>query len=184
MSALTRRMHVMHVIGGNSVAVVLASLAPSASAGLIATYEVGEGTHSAAIQIDQEDGDTYLFNVHFSGDVYSSWNAMLDIDASLDSVSLQYDTYSWGVFLTGITIDGDTDVGYGDLWPIENYWHFWLRDTGSWEMAMFGATDRSLFDGAFDAWVFGSPQAPQSVPAPGALALMLTWAAACRGRRR
>ncbi len=165
-----------------SLVVGLSSL--PANAGLVASYEIGIGTHTASIQIDQEDGDAYLFNVHWSGGSYTSWQAMLDADAALEGLSLQYDTYSWGVFLTGVTIDGDTDFGFGDLWPIENYWHFWLHDTAEWEMASFGATERALFDGARDAWVFGSPIAPQGVPAPGALALTLAWSAVCRGRCR
>jgi hypothetical protein len=41
-------------------------------------------------------------------------------------------------------------------------------------MAMFGASDRILTNGSADAWVFGSGDAPQSVPAPGLAAFALT----------
>ena len=160
-----------------------ACTAPSLG-GIISTHEIGSGTHSASIQIDQQDGDGYLFTVHWDAVGYTSWDALIDIDESMTSVSLQYDTFSWGVFLTGITIDGDTDFGVGDQWPIENYWHFWVRDSGAWEQASFGASDRVLFDGAQDAWVFGSGAMPQAVPAPAALALMVGAAGACRGSRR
>ena len=167
------------------VAVAVSSgLAHTLQAGIIGTYEVGTGVNAATIQIDQFDGDGYLFNIHWDSAGYSSWNALLDIDAALTSVLLQYDTYSWGVFLTGITVDGDTNYGVGDLWPIENYWHFWVHDPGAWEQASFGASDRVLFDGAQDAWVFGSGAMPQAVPAPAALALMVGAAGACRGSRR
>ena len=153
-------------------------------AGIIASYEIGDGTNAATIQIDQEDGDGYLFIVHWTAPTYTSWEALIDIDESLPALSLQYETYSWGAFLTGISIDGDNDYGVGDLWPIENYWHFWIADTGSWSQAMFGASDRALFNGANDAWVFGSGTAPQGVPAPAALSLLLASAAACQGSRR
>ena len=45
---------------------------------------------------------------------------------------------------------------------------------GAWEMAMFGASDRMLSNGSADAWVFGSGDAPQSVPAPGLALFALT----------
>jgi MYXO-CTERM domain-containing protein len=47
---------------------------------------------------------------------------------------------------------------------------------------MFGASDRMLVDGSKDAWVFGSSDVPQAVPAPGALLALA--AAARRSRRR
>lgn len=164
-------------------ALVLA-VATSTQAAIIGTYSIGTGANTALIQIDQEDGDGYLFSVSFDAANYTSWNALVDIDASLESLALHYDTYSWGVFLTGVTIDGDHDHGTGDLWPIENYWHFWLRDTGSWQMAAFGPTDRLLVNGSNDAWTFGSPTPPQAVSAPGALVLSLFSLATFRARRR
>ena len=155
-----------------------------ASAAIIADFDIGIGANLASIQIDQEDGDGYLFHVRWDSANYTSWDALVDIDAALTTFSMTYDTYSWGIFLTGITIDGDTNYGQGDLWPIENYWHLWLQDTGSWDQAAFGASDRVLFNGASDAWVFGSSIVPQSVPAPGAIALTIFSIAVCPRRRR
>ena len=40
--------------------------------------------------------------------------------------------------------------------------------------AMLGASDRILTNGSADAWVFGSGDAPQSVPSPGLAAFALT----------
>lgn len=156
----------------------------SASGAIISSFDVGAGANMAVIQFDQEDGDGYLFNVRWDAAAYTSWDALLAIDTALDSVSITYQTLSFGNFLTGVTIDGDTNYGEGDLWPIENYWHFWVRDTGSWVQAEFGANDRILSNGQSDAWVFGSSTLPQSVPAPGALALTLLSLATCRARRR
>ena len=153
-----------------------------AYAAIIADFDIGIGANLASIQIDQEDGDGYLFYVRWDSANYTSWDALVDIDAALPTFSMTYDTYSWGIFLTGITIGGDTNYGQGDLWPIENYWHLWLQDTGSWDQAAFGASDRVLFNGASDAWVFGSSIVPQSVPAPGAITLFSI--AVCPRRRR
>lgn len=172
------------IVGACAFAAVALISASAATAGIVGTFDIGTGSHWSSIQIDQEDGDGYIFNVHWDAPNYTSWDALVDIDAELDSLALTYDTYSWGVFLTGISIDSDLDYGTGDLWPIENYWHFWIKDTGAWEMAMFGASDRVLFDGAHDAWTFGSPALPQGVPAPGAIAITMAWTAVCRGRRR
>lgn len=164
-------------------ALVLAVTA-STQAAIIGTYSIGTGSNTALIQIDQDDGDGYLLSVSFEAANYTSWNALLDIDAALGSLAVNYDTYSWGFFLTGVEIDGDHDYGTGDLWPIENYWHFWLRDSGSWQMAAFGPADRLLANGSNDAWTFGSPTPPQGVPGPGALVLSLFSLATCRARRR
>jgi len=95
---------------------------------------------------------------------------------------LQYDVYPFGSFVTGIGLGTDYEYGTGDLWPVENYWHYWTEVDGQWQMAMFGASDRTLTDGSKDAWVFGSAAAPQAVPAPGVAAVALL--AFARSRRR
>ena len=82
-----------------------------ASAAIIADFDIGIGANLASIQIDQEDGDGYLFYVRWDSANYTSWDALVDIDAALPTFSMTYDTYSWGIFLTGITIDGDTNSG-------------------------------------------------------------------------
>jgi hypothetical protein len=144
----------------------LASL--PASAGFVSTTEVGTGTRQATVQIEQDDGDSYLFLVRFASDSFTSWDALLTIDAQLDSFALEFQTYSFGVFLTGITIDGDRDFGTGDLWPIPNYWQFWIDNGSEWEASMVGAQARVLTSGDADAWVFGSNAPPQPIPAPAA----------------
>jgi hypothetical protein len=103
------------------------------------------------------------------------------IDSQLETVSHTAQVFSFGAFVTGIGVGADTEYGEGDQWPVENYWHYWTQDSGAWEQAMVGASDRTIFNGSFDAWVFGSPVAPQAVPAPGALALLVL---GMRSRRR
>ena len=151
-----------------SAAIIAAVSASAADAALVATFDVGAGNNQATIQIDQNDGDTYLYSFHFASESVSSWDALLAIDAELDSFSLEYQTYSFGVFLTGITIEGDRDYGTGDLWPIPNYWHFWIDSAEGWSLAPIGAQARILTAGSADAWVFGTNAAPQVIPAPAA----------------
>jgi len=155
----------------------------SVHAAIVDTFTVGSGDKSASIQIDFENGNGYLINYSWSASAQSSWDAMLAVDTALSNMSMQYDTYSFGVFLTGVTIDADTNYGQGDVEPYENYWHLWIKDSGQWEQAMFGASDRILFNGASDAWVFGSSTAPQNIPAPGAVVLIMASAFGARRRR-
>ncbi|MSR34197.1 MAG: hypothetical protein EXS12_05290 [Phycisphaerales bacterium] len=154
-----------------------------ATAAIVGTFTVGSGNKSASIQIDFESGNGYLINFSWSASAHSSWDAMLAVDAALPQMSMQYDTYSFGVFLTGVTIGADTNDGQGDVDPYENYWHLWTKDSGPWEQAMFGASDRVLANGSLDAWVFGSSTAPQNIPAPGAAMVFMASAFGARRRR-
>ena len=155
----------------------------SVHAAIVDTFTVGAGDKSASIQIDFENGNGYLINYSWSASAQSSWDAMLAVDTALSNMSMQYDTYSFGVFLTGVTIDADTNYGQGDIEPYENYWHFWTKDSGQWEQAMFGASDHPLVNGGSDAWVFGSSTVPQNIPAPGAAMLIMASAFGARRRR-
>ena len=158
-------------------------LATSVNAAIVDTYSVGSGDKSATIQIDFENGNGYRVNYSWSANAHSSWDAMLAIDAALPNMSMQYDTYSFGVFLTGVTIGADTNYGQGDVEPYENYWHLWTKDSAQWEQAMFGASDRNLVNGGSDAWVFGSSNVPQNIPAPGAAVVFMASAFFTRRRR-
>ena len=155
----------------------------SVHAAFVDTFTVGSGDKSASIQIDFENGNGYLINYSWSASAQSSWDAMLAVDAALPNMSMLYDTYSFGVFLTGVTIGADTNYGQGDVEPYENYWHLWIKDSAQWEQAMFGASDRILVNGASDAWVFGSSTVPQNIPAPGAAVVFMASALVARRRR-
>ena len=155
----------------------------SVHAAIVDTFTVGSGDKSSTIQIDFENGNGYLINYSWSASAQSSWDAMLAVDTALSNMSMLYDTYSFGVFLTGVTIDADTNYGQGDIEPYENYWHFWTKDSGQWEQAMFGASDHSLVNGGSDAWVFGSSTAPQNIPTPGVAMLIMASAFGARRRR-
>lgn len=174
-------------IGAASAACVVISFTSPAHAAIIDTFSVGTGASTSTIQIDFANGNGYVINYSWDGPA-TGWSALLAIDAAITDMAIQYQTFSFGVFLTGISIGADHDYGTGDLWPIENYWHYWTAQPtdapGSWTSSMIGAADRVLVDGARDAWVFGSPALPQAVPAPGALVTLALAGALARRRRR
>jgi hypothetical protein len=163
-----------------SATMAVACLASSSSAAIIASYSVGSGSSTSSVQIDFSNGNGYLFTVRWD-EPMNGYQLLQYIDSQLETVSHTAQVFSFGAFVTGIGVGADTEYGEGDLWPIENYWHYWTQDPGAWEQAMVGASDRTIFNGSFDAWVFGSPVAPQAVPAPGALALLVL---GLRSRRR
>ena len=157
----------MHRMQPAAVAAALVLVSSPALAGIVATYDVGTGASTSTIQVDFSNGNGYVINLSWT-EPMNGFEAMQAIAAAVPASQLQYDVYPFGSFVTGIGLGSDFEYGNGDLWPIENYWHYWTEVNGQWEMAMFGASDRMLSNGSKDAWVFGSGDAPQTVPAPGA----------------
>lgn len=164
-----------------AAAIVLSS--PHAIAGIVATYDIGTGASTSTIQVDFSNGNGYVINLSWST-APNGFQALQAAMAGIAGAQLQYDVYPFGSFVTGIGLGADYEYGTGDLWPVENYWHYWTEVNGQWEMAMFGAGDRTLTEGSADAWVFGSSAVPQAIPAPGAVAVVAMAAVAGRRRRR
>jgi hypothetical protein len=155
------------------------ALAASATAGLVSTQTIGIGAKSASLQFDFENGNTHVVNVRWDGTL-TGFGALELMSTQAVGGRLDFLSFSFGKFVTGLGVGGDYQYGEGELWPIENYWHYWTAEGAApFEAAMFGAADRTLQDGSRDAWVFGSSAAPAAIPAPGALAL-----AACAGLSR
>lgn len=172
----------MHRMQPAAVAAALVLVSSHAFAGIVATYDVGTGTSTSTIQVDFSNGNGYVINLSWT-EPMNGFQAMQAVAAAIPGSQLQYDVYPFGTFLTGIGLGADYEYGNGDLWPVENYWHYWTEVGGQWEMAMFGASDRTLTDGSRDAWVFGSSAVPQAVPAPGAIGVACI-ACFTRGARR
>lgn len=167
-----------------SAAAAFAAIAisnPHAFAGVVASYDVGTGASTSTVQVDFTNGNAYQVTLRWDT-AMNGFDALQAATSAIAGAALAYDAYPFGNFVTGIGFDADYEYGNGDLWPIENYWHYWTEVNGQWEMAMFGASDRMLTDGSKDAWVFGSSDVPQAVPAPGALLALV--AVARRSRRR
>jgi len=91
----------------------------------------------------------------------------------------------------------DPDDHYQEGWFTDGFWTYWTSDTGSpydggsWSSPSTGVSDRVLVDGSWDGFSFDPafsfedpPSLPvaATVPAPGALALIV--GAALPGRRR
>ncbi len=160
--------------------IVSLSLAATASAALVGTYDVGSGANSATLQFDFENGHTHLATVRWDGSM-DGFAALQLVAAAAPGGQLDFQSFSFGKFVTGIGVGGDYQYGEGDLWPVENWWHYWTAEgAGGFTEAMFGASDRTLVDGSRDAWVFGSAAAPAPVPVPGAAVVL----AALAARRR
>ena len=157
---------------------------PHAFAGVVASYDVGTGASTSTIQVDFTNGNAYQVTLRWDT-AMNGFDALQAATSAITGAALAYDAYPFGNFVTGIGFDADYEYGNGDLWPIENYWHYWTEVNGQWEMAMFGASDRMLVDGSKDAWVFGSSDLPQAVPAPGAaqIGVVCMWHRFRRKRR-
>jgi len=170
-----------------SAAAAFAAIAISSShafAGVVASYDVGTGASTSTIQVDFTNGNAYQVTLRWDT-AMNGFDALQAATSAITGAALAYDAYPFGNFVTGIGFDADYEYGNGDLWPIENYWHYWTEVNGQWEMAMFGASDRMLVDGSKDAWVFGSSDVPQAVPAPGAaeIGVVCMWHRFRRKRR-
>ena len=168
-------------------AAAFAAIAVSSShafAGVVASYDVGTGASTSTIQVDFTNGNAYQVTLRWDT-AMNGFDALQAATSAITGAALAYDAYPFGNFVTGIGFDADYEYGNGDLWPIENYWHYWTEVNGQWEMAMFGASDRMLVDGSKDAWVFGSSDVPQAVPAPGAaeIGVVCMWHRFRRKRR-
>ncbi|MBM4006339.1 MAG: hypothetical protein FJ292_02060 [Planctomycetes bacterium] len=157
------------------------TLTVGATAGLVSTQTIGSGAKSASLQFDFENGNTHVVNVRWDGTL-TGFGALELMSTQATGGRLDYQSFSFGKFVTGLGVGGDYQYGEGELWPVENYWHYWTAEgDAAFEAPMFGASGRAMQDGSRDAWVFGSSAAPAVIPAPGVLAL-----AACVGmcRRR
>ncbi|NBX24747.1 MAG: hypothetical protein EBQ99_01630 [Planctomycetes bacterium] len=154
----------------------------SASAALVGSFDVGSGAKTATLQFDFENGNTWLATVRWDGSL-NGFQALQMITGGVPGGQLQFQSFSFGKFVTGIGVGSDWQYGEGDLWPVENWWHYWTAEPATdWTSSMIGAEDRVLQDGSRDAWVFGSSAAPAVIPGPGAAVLAGLWCA--RGRRR
>ena len=177
------RVHTALCSGGLAVSLFVAS----AQAELIDTFEIGEGSAMAQIQFDFMVGHTYLYEIRWDGSEMTGRDVFdLIASAQPNSFDFTYISYSFGDFLTSVTIGDDFDAGDGSEAPdYVNYWHYWNRiDGGSWESSMTGFSDRLLEDGSWDGWVFGAADAPQEIPSPGALAIAGIALLTTRARRR
>ena len=159
----------MHRMQPAAVAAALVLVSSHAFAGIVATYDVGTGTSTSTIQVDFSNGNGYVINLSWT-EPMNGFQAMQAVAAAIPGSQLQYDVYPFGTFLTGIGLGADYEYGNGDLWPVENYWHYWTEVGGQWEMAMFGAycgTHRLCGGVGFSHTRYGSGWAGRATGAHG-----------------
>jgi len=158
------------------------TVAAGSSAALVSTQTIGSGSKSASLQFDFENGNTHLVNVRWEGSL-TGFGALELLAAQATGGRLDFLSFSFGKFVTGIGVGSDYQYGEGELWPIENWWHYWSAEGyAAFTESMIGAADRTLIDGSRDAWVFGSSTTPAAIPVPGVLAMAAL--AGLVGRRR
>lgn len=167
---------------------VLATLVVSAGtarADLVGNYQVGSGSNASFVQIQFGNANTYLYEVRYDGS--RTGKDLFDSIAAAQPGFFSYEvvTYSFGDALLGVSIGSDSNAGFGTPPAYLDYWHYWTRATDgeAWTESFIGFGDRVVANGSWDGWVFDSAAAPNAIPAPGALALLL-FGATARGRRR
>ena len=146
--------------------------------------EVGTGANTVGVEIEWSDGFLQNFVVSFDTPSISGWDAISLVEANTSMVLVAND---WGTpevpnwFVDGITFDTHSDIGFlgGEDW-----WHYWNKDAGSdWMSPSFGASERVLYDGDTDGWVYGHANAPGEVPEPTTMALLTAGVLLIRKRR-
>jgi hypothetical protein len=163
---------------------LLGPVAADASAGLVASFEVGSGSSSSTLQFDFANGNSYIYTVFWDG--ATTGRDLFDIAAAAQPGFFVSDivTFSFGDALFGQSIGGDTNAGFGTPPLFLDYWHYWIREdsAAAWQMAMTGFGDRLVTNGSWDGWVFGGDGPPSAIPAPAGVAVI--GLILCRSRRR
>ncbi len=127
--------------------------------------EVGAGDNTAGVYVEFKDGFSVEFAVNFSADSMTGFD-LIQLVAQETVLDTVVEDFGWGVFVGGISYDGHSDVGFGGG---EDWWHYWIKDAGQdWVSPMFGASDRVVFDGHADGWVYGT----DSIPEPATVLLL------------
>ena len=162
-------------------------LSSTADADLVDRWSVGSGDQTASLQFDFLDGNTFVFDVSWTGDL-TGREAFDLIDAdSTGRFDFEFEviSFSFGDFLVGVGVEDAYDYGEGTPPDYVDVWTYWNSDSASddWTYSSVGFSARMLTDGARDGWVFGSTDAPAVIPAPGLIPAALV-AGLLRRRRR
>jgi len=161
------------------VSVVLAALvaAPAAASPIL----VGSGPNKANVLMNFGDGAAYQFDVSFGAEPVTG----LDLIDTLEAAGIGFSTTRifGGLYLSQFSYGGHSNT---DAWSSSTpgaYWHYWVKDdpAADWTYSYVGASDRNVYNGYWDGWVYGSDAEP--VPEPATLALVALGAAAALARR-
>ncbi|MFP3937376.1 MAG: PEP-CTERM sorting domain-containing protein, partial [Phycisphaerae bacterium] len=140
---------------------------------------VGSGANTAYMLINFSDGANYQFDVSFDGE--TSGIGLFDIIESDTTLVTDRTIYGDDAFIDGVTYGDHSDVGFGGG---EDWWHYWIRESDSdgWQSPGYGASSRTVTDGSWDGWVYGSAGEP--VPEPTSLMVLAVAGGAVTALRR
>lgn len=171
-------MHLMTLKRTFLSALVLVGLSSASAAPIL----VGTGTNQANLVINFSSGAIYQYEVLFDA---IDWTGEDLLGHVVDETALEWEVqvFSFGTLLDGLSIDDHSDVGFGGG---NNWWQYWVRESADdpWQQAATGFSDRTVSDGAWDGWVYGSASPPMLIPEPGVGALILLGFAVLGVRRR
>ncbi|MEY4770002.1 MAG: hypothetical protein RIQ40_742, partial [Planctomycetota bacterium] len=85
---------------------IVLSATSSAFGGLISSQSIGSGVKSATLQFDFENGNAHLVTLRWNGDL-NGFQALQMVAAQVNGAQLDYQSFSFGNFVTGIGIGGD-----------------------------------------------------------------------------
>ena len=153
-----------------------------------AIHQLGSGSNTSHLVINFSNGAIAQFEVHY-GDILlaghdpATGKTLIDYVEEETTLETIQEDFGWGTFLDGISLDGNSNSGFGGG---DDWWQYWVRDSAdeSWTSATFGFTDRELEDGSWDGWVYGSSAPPMVIPEPGTLLLCLLGIGCLMHRRR
>jgi len=131
------------------VAIVMTAVSSLATA---VPIELGSGQNAAGLHIEWADGYMAEFLVRFDTTSISGLG-LFDVVESQSTLTTVKGDFGWGVFIDGITYNGHSDIGYGGG---EDWWHYWIKNDGQdWLSPAYGVSDRTLYSGDMDGWVYG-----------------------------
>ncbi|TVQ51062.1 MAG: hypothetical protein EA377_13365 [Phycisphaerales bacterium] len=177
---------VFFAAGAVSLGLLTAGL--QADAIVVDPIEVGTGLFSSFVQIDFEQGDTFVFEVFYNETTTTSFDLLLILDSDAElGFQLEFTTSGFRPFVNGFGFDGIFESDASS----DSFWLCWTKpsDEETWALAQDGAANTVATPGSWDGWVFGNEfpgLAPKNViiPAPAATAVLGGLFIGCGRRRR
>jgi len=147
----------------NLVCLLIAMFLTASAAATI--VDIGTGDNTAGLYVEWSDGFSVEYAVNFSTDSITGWDLFDAVMAETDLTTV-VENFGWGDFIDGISLGEHSDIGYNDG---ANWWHFWIKDADQdWVSPAFGISDRVLYDGDMDGWVYGR----DTIPEPASVLLL------------
>lgn len=136
-----------------------------------------QGLHTAGLLIEWKGGFSAEFAVRFDEESLTGWQLLEAVETQTD-LEVVTDDSGWGLFVDGLAYQGHSNQGYGGG---DDWWHYWIQDGAvDWVSAAFGVSDRVLYDGYRDGWIYGR----DTIPEPGTLGLLAVGLFAIQRHRR